>query len=144
MKKIITIFLTVALFACNNPIADSFKVDSQNYFKPLKKLEMNIIIQERFDKAKLEEISNYIKQQNDEPEIIMIFFYTPDLEIGKGAYAVATFNPDLEIDIQRASAEEDKKMKSVSIDNAIIIGKWRDNTLSMERTIIIYTINDTL
>ena len=144
MKKLSAIFLTVLLCACSST-PENYEIVNKDYFAPLRKLELNVRIQKELNKTQLETISNDIKDKVDSLDNIMIFFYTPDIEIGTGAYAVAKFDHSLDIDIQRASAEEKTKMNNATLDEkAKIIGKWNDPTLYMERKITIYTINDTL
>jgi|JFJP01.1.fsa_nt_gi hypothetical protein len=144
MRTKILIILTITLLGCNNRTVDSFEIQSQNYFEHYKKMELNVIIKERIDKDRLKEISQSIRNKYDTCKLIQIFYYTPDIKIGNGAYAVATIDSDIEIEILRASQEESKSMKKNNIENANVIGKWEDNSLYLERTVILYIINDTL
>lgn len=60
---------------------------------------------------------------------VFINYYLPDMEVGKGAWALSHFNPDLEVEIIGLSKDEKAELfEKPSSYEGNLIGRWLDNS----------------
>jgi len=115
----------------------SYKVINQDYRKPIK-ATFNLRLEKQISESEITAIAKHLKSSNPDYTRYFIFYYLPDMEVGKGAWATSHFNTSLNVNILGLSSEEEEKLNSVEMPKGKIIGKWFDNSPASENTIIIY------
>jgi len=100
---------------------------------------INVEINKVVDERTIKSISDYIKSTNTAASNMRMFFMIKG--VGRGAWARVDYLPDYELDILGPTAQESKNLEDASIQDineAEIIGKWKDLTSFSVRTLIIY------
>lgn len=115
-----------------------FKIENQELNTTLKKASFDIRLEERISEKEIELVAQNIKTKNPGFDRYFILYYLPDMQIGSGAWATSHFNPNLLINIQGISDEEEEQMTNSTLPAGELIGKWFDNRPYVENTMIIY------
>lgn len=147
MKYYLSIFfIFLAAFGCTVkepqlPSDVSYKitkmvVDGDRYL-------VNVEINKILDKKIVKEISDYIKTTNTEVENMKIMF---DLNVPHlGSWCLVEYTPVYKLNMNGLNEAEDKILNEASvvdIKHSLQIGKWKELTTSVERTIILYEKNN--
>ena len=111
---------------------ETYKTDKKSIY---------IRIPNRLTKVQLEEIAVYLRTVNQIYDRLFIFYLLPNMEEGSGAWATTHYNKDLEIKIFGADKPAQEKMTKVIVPSEEIVGKWYDNTPSIEHSLIIYKVD---
>jgi hypothetical protein len=148
MRKFIVLKLTfiflIMLSSCDNQnFLDIYnckiiKTETPQSFKRI----IYIQISTQLTEQQLTEIAAQMREENSSYERLFVFYLLPDMEIGSGAWAVTNYNPELEVRIFGTDNESENKMKSATVENGEIVGKWYDNSPGVEKSIIIYKIDE--
>ncbi len=144
MRKCFIIILSIILFiSCGNSnLLEKYncKIIETDELKNIKK-SITIRVQTQLTEEELEEVSLYLRSQNENYERLFINYYLPEMKIGSFAWATTHFDPTLEINIQGITIDEEKAIKEVDLPSGEIIGKWYDASIMIEHSIIIYFID---
>ena len=117
----------------------AYKIENKELNTTLKKASFDIRLNKRISKKEVERIAQSIKIENPEFDRYFISYYLPDMEIGAGAWATSHLNPNLFVNIQGISDEEEVKMaNATTLPTGELIGKWFDNRPYVENAMIIY------
>lgn len=152
MKSLSLVFSLVAfVFAttgCDNktnkiPSDVKYEIVSETFQKTYKKSIIKVTLNKKVTKEVLAIIAEEVKLEYPSAKNYMISYYLPDMESDR-AWAITNFNPDPDISILGSTEAEYNKMKAGSNPNGDIIGRWKDETPCLERTIIIYKQKDSL
>lgn len=146
MKRLSLVFSLVAFVlattGCGNktnkiPSDVKYEIVSETFQKTYKKSIIKVTLNKKVTKEVLAIIAEEVKLEYPSAKNYMISYYLPDMESDR-AWAITNFNPDPDISILGTTEADDNKMKAVPNPNGEIIGRWKDNTPYLERTIVIY------
>lgn len=94
------------------------------------KTMIDIRLESEVNEDTLIKIANELKRDGRSHfQRIFINYYLPEMEVGKGAWALSHFNPDLEVDIIGLSKDEKAELlEKTSSYEGNTIGRWLDNS----------------
>ena len=141
---IIMVSFLICLISCGTKETQD-AVGSEKSKTPHAEIQYTIINEEKLESIKtmidirlesevnedtLIKIANELKRNGRSHfQRIFINYYLPKMEVGKGAWALSHFNPDLEVDIIGISKyEKAKLLEKTSSYEGNIIGRWLDNS----------------
>lgn len=124
-----------------NKIISKYTILTEDKNKQLKKVTINIRLDQEISKSELKKIGLSIKENRLEFDNFWIFYYLPDHSIGNGAWATTHFTPNLEVKILGATKESMQELDKKNITGNII-NVWKDNDAIMPSKIYLIKEND--
>jgi len=139
MKRLIAMLTLVAvLFLVATPESEKLKISSNeiqytiiNEEKYLNiKISLDIRLESEVNKETITKIANELRKDGRRNyQRLFINYYLPGMEVGKGAWALSHFNPNLEVQILGLTKEEKKQLlEKTSPSESNLIGRWIDQT----------------
>lgn len=107
-----------------------FTILKEDKNNQLKKVSINVRIDEEISKIDLKKISLEIKKNRPEFEKFWIFYFLPDHKPEYGAWATTHFTPNLEVKILGSTKESMKELDNKIIQENVI-SVWKDNDAIM-------------
>jgi len=97
------------------------------------KTMIDIRLESEVNEDTLIKIANELKRDGRSHfQRIFINYYLPEMEVGKGAWALSHFNPDLEVDIIGLSKDEKAELlEKTSSYEGNTIGRWLDYSVGI-------------
>jgi hypothetical protein len=131
MKNFIVSLCVSILLSCNSeeskiPSDISYSIIDEETNKSFSKTNINIRLNKRINEEVLTEIAKELKSTRTAYSKVWIFYFLPNMEVGKGAWATTNFAPDLEVKILGGTIEEINTMESKKVTGKIL-DKWKDN-----------------
>ena len=110
------------------------------------KTSIDIRLNSEVNEETITKIANELRNDGrSKYQRIFINYYLPEMEVGKGAWALSHFNPDLEVKILGLSkSEKDQLLEETVPMESTVIGKWVDNSIGSPGVYTISRIEDLL
>jgi len=139
MKRLIAMLTLVAvLFLVATPASEKLKISSNEIqYKIINeekmgniKISLDIRLESEVNKETIIKIANELRKDGRKNyQRLFINYYLPGMEVGKGAWALSHFNPNLEVQILGLTKEEKKQLlKKTTLSESNLIGRWIDQT----------------
>lgn len=148
---LISLFCLLAIFlaSCNEerkssiksePIYSIINIDTSGYHRR----SIDVRLKEPISESTLRNIALELKAKDPRYyERTHICYLLPGMELGKGAWATTHFEPDLKIQINGFTAEQEKALREKPNDaSRKIIGCWLDTSLYTGGRITIFSKNE--
>jgi len=113
-----------------------------NEEKKYNRCKLQIKINEKLNEDVLKDIAIKLRADRAGFDKLYISFYLPERlpdASGNGAWAIANFTPELEVEIIGSTNDQDKLTRSTNDIEGKIIGKWRSEKSLMGASLILYT-----
>jgi hypothetical protein len=113
-----------------------------NEEKKYNRCKLQIKINEKLNEDVLKDIAIKLRADRAGFDKLYISFYLPERlpdASGNGAWAIANFTPELEVEIIGSTNDQDKLTGSTNDIEGKIIGKWRSEKSLMGASLILYT-----
>ena len=124
----------VSFFIClvrcgTKEIEEEYTIINEEKFTNIKTM-IDVRLKSEVDRETLTKIAFELKNDGRRNyQSIFINYYLPEMEVGKGAWALSHFNPDLEVSILGLTkTEKTQLLKEPSLSESNLIGRWIDNT----------------
>jgi hypothetical protein len=100
------------------------------------KCSINVRLSRKATESELKDLATEIrKSQTGKYERFFILYYLPGMEVGSLAWATTHFNPDLKIEIQGMTSEQEKSLiQAADSTGKECIGTWIDETPFISNT----------
>ncbi|HNR85315.1 MAG TPA: hypothetical protein PKN22_01300 [Taishania sp.] len=142
MKKSRLFFVILVLFfSCNNSLISNdinYKIIETTENKNISKINIKVLLPEKVNRKKLENIAYEIKETYSNFENIWISYFIPNMEINSVSWAFSNFTPNLEIEIVGTDGRTDKINTNTSKIKGEILGKWQCNKSLMGAILVLY------
>ncbi|QSH40477.1 hypothetical protein P0136_13065 [Lentisphaerota bacterium ZTH] len=147
----VVFFAAVNTFAANSYLIKavdgeniSYKIISEHPETALSKNNLKVELSGPTDAKTLKQIAVQLRSSRTQFNKLWILFYIKGISLNQGAWAYSHFKPEgFYLEIRVAKGSNIDKLKNIRIVRNYDkeIGRWVDNTLSVEPMIIIYNAN---
>jgi hypothetical protein len=129
--SLLTIGLIATLSACGPSKPADYAILSEEPNPALSKSNVEVQLVAKVDEVRLEQIALELREDRSEFDKLWIFYYLPDMEVGKGAWATTHFTPDLEVEIGGNTEAQEAQVKTEEIAaNETVLGKWYEEQIT--------------
>ena len=127
----LTIGLVAVLSACGPSKPVDYTILSEEPNPALSKSNVQVQLVAKIDEARLEQIAMELREDRSEFDKLWIFYYLPEMEVSKVAWATTHYTPDLEVEISGNTEEQEAQVKTEEIAaNETVLGKWYEEQIT--------------